>query len=202
MENTNTELKKWQNNIKIIDSTFNGHNEDRKYRLFAYLVPGFYMFNIIRFHNYLKFSHIGKYVNYRQVTRSFLKKVSLVYPLYLITDFTYRNTSKKELNTKRKILYNIDLTLWHSIVTFLLPALYSYYITNLVCKYSIKFFNGRFKHLFGVSLIMIALTRFAIGVNDSIGDLILNLTYRPLVYDFKEETNSNIKIDLRNLNMI
>lgn len=180
-----------------------GHHTDRKYRLFGYAYYAYLSFKlsnlryefITRNFTYLKyfkfpakydyksFQQYIKEIHSASLNNNLFKMKNTIIPMYVLFDLIYRNNKYSRDKTSTQILlYNVDLLLFHTIATYLLPgAFYRYFALNipnfLVSKmiYPYKWF------VLGTTWSILLYTTPYLARNiDKFTDLVLNGTYRKL----------------------
>ncbi len=123
-------------------------------------------------------------------------KLSLTRYAYVLFDIFYRNQKfNKNKSLSYKFLYSFDLALWHSMATFAFP-LYASLFSFGIFKMIISIPKNRYFTLNVVSAFASLYSfLYLVKVGDFTADLVMNNTYRKIVFDYKINENNEFTIE-------
>lgn len=179
---------------KYYPHLYEGHNTEQSYRYLGFLPILSHGWDFSKYHSllYSRFRYprsegfrLVPYHPTPKATHSFFAKTV---PMYVVFDVIYRNLKfNNDKPMEYKLKYTLDLILFHSVATFILPYLlirrftkYVPKITSLICRRRIP----------GQILIFIgyfAVLGFVVKGSDIVTDYLLDQTYRKYYFDFKKE---------------
>jgi hypothetical protein len=190
------------NDLKIHAYTpplYPGHNNHHNYRILGFIPYMLIGYETIKMNVFMliRYKYAGSGLNRQVPFQNISNKIILPYiislPVYIVFDIIHRNRKyNKNKSYKEKALYTTDLILFHSLATVMFPLYISKYLANFFSKSFGFFVRSR------IPLMFVSLTAFlATGVvaaksSDIIADMILDISFRKIVYNFKESDSNKL----------
>lgn len=123
-------------------------------------------------------------------------KINALRYFYVIFDIYNRNKKfNKEKSKSYKIMYTLDLALWHSLATFVFPV-YSANISFAIFRsFSLIPKNRSFNwNCFSVLIAVYAFV-YLIKIGDFTADFIMNNSFRRFAYDYRNKENNLFTVE-------
>ena len=190
------------NDLKIQAYTpplYPGHNNHHNYRILGFIPYILLGYEVIKMNVFMliRYKYAGSGLNRQVPFQNISNKIILPYlislPVYIVFDIIHRNRKyNKNKSYKEKALYTTDLILFHSLATVLFPIYISKYLANFYSKSFGYFVRSKYPLMFLSLAAFLATGVVAAKTSDIFADMILDISFRKFVYNFKESDSNKL----------
>jgi len=189
---------------KYFPPIYDGQNTETNYRYLALLPAAFFAYQTINYKSFLYSRYRMKefrefrWAKFQTISPAAKRLYFLSLPAFFAFDLVYRNIKYNSNKPIEYILgYSLDLLLFHSLASLALPLMAVNATANFFPVFWSKLTGRRRLPILILSSIsMVCVAPLQIKGIDIFSDLILDLSFRKYVFDFKKQFSGSRQLDL------